>query len=198
MLLCDVAVLRTGAVLSRLQVSENSDACFRYDVLNLRNIDETGRIHRSDCIQVCLREQVQPDTITEPDDILVRLSYPYTVIYIDSECDCGLLVPSHFGIVRTKGDILPKYLYAILDSSVARKDFALNASGSTILGTISIKNIGTIQVPLASVERQQLIGCYHNYAKKEIRLLEDLTNEKARLLSLTNKKIIGQAKGERV
>ncbi len=197
MLLSDVAVLRTGAVLSRLQLSENSDACFQYDVLNLRNIDEIGRIRRSDCIRVCLKEQVQPDTITKPDDILVRLSYPYTVIYIDSNYDygSGLLVPSHFGIVRTKGDVLPKYLYAILDSSVARKDFALNASGSTILGTISIKNIGMIQVPLASVERQQLVGCYHNYAKKEIRLLEDLTKEKARLLSLTNKKLIGQAKG---
>ena len=197
-MLSQAAILRTGAVLSRMQENGGRITQNRYELLSLRNIDEKGRIWRNDCAHVNLKTDAHPDMFTKIGDVLVRLSYPYTVIYIESQCDCGLIIPSHFGIVRTKGEVLPEYLYAVLDSDFAQKDFVLNASGSTVLGTISVKNIGAMHLPVPSIKYQRLIGAYHICAKKEIRLLEDLTREKARLLSLVNNKLIGQAKGERV
>ena len=98
----DVATLKTGAVLSRLPKIE-TDGYF-YRVLSLRNIDDdTGMIESQSCVPMRFMEKVSDEFLTQKGDILLRLSAPYTVVYIEDDSDVGLLITSHFAIIHAVG-----------------------------------------------------------------------------------------------
>ena len=188
MRLKNIASVRTGAVISRLQAGEGEETSFVYELLSLRDIDEYGRIVRGEFARVRLKSKVPEELFTMAGDILVRLSSPYTAVYI-GEDDVGLLIPSHFAIIRTK-PAQSAFVYAVLDSDAARRNFILNGSGSTALGTISSKAILDLEIPNVTTKKQKAIGEYHKYAKMEIQLLSDLAKEKSRALALTNAKLM--------
>ena len=95
----DVALIKTGAVLSRLSAVEFGGEAYR--TLSLKNIDdELGLILKDTCKTMRFGESVSDEFFTRVGDILVRLSSPYTAVYIDSADYGGLLVPSHFAIIK--------------------------------------------------------------------------------------------------
>lgn len=175
----DVATLKTGAVLSRLHKAVTGG--YLYRVLSLRNIDDdTGAIEARSCVPMRFTEKVSDEFLTQKGDILLRLSAPYTVVYIEKDSDVGLLIPSHFAIIYA-GGVDTRYLYAMLDSDEIRKQLFIGGSASTALATISIKSISECKIPRISVQKQELIGKYHLEAKKELRLLRKLWAEKRKL-----------------
>lgn len=188
MRLKNIASVRTGAVISRLQAGEGEETSFVYELLSLRDIDEYGRIARGEFARVRLKGKAPEELFTTAGDILVRLSSPYTAVYI-GEDDVGLLIPSHFAIIRTK-PVRSAFVYAVLDSELARRSFVLNGSGSTVFGTISSKAILDLEIPDVSANKQNAIGEYHRCAKTEISLLSDLLKEKSRALALINAKLM--------
>lgn len=184
----DVATLKTGAVLSRLPKIE-TDGYF-YRVLSLRNIDDdTGMIESQSCVPMRFMEKVSDEFLTQKGDILLRLSAPYTVVYIEDDSDVGLLIPSHFAIIHAVG-VDAKYLYAMLDSDEIRKQLFIEGSSSTTLATISIKSISECKIPRISLQKQELIGKYHLEAKKELKLLRRLWAEKRKLNRIQYAKLI--------
>lgn len=184
----DVATLKTGAVLSRLPKIE-TDGYF-YRVLSLRNIDDdTGMIESQSCVPMRFMEKVSDEFLTQKGDILLRLSAPYTVVYIEDDSDVGLLIPSHFAIIHAVG-VDAKYLYAMLDSDEIRKQLFIEGSASTTLATISIKSISECKIPRISLQKQELIGKYHLEAKKELKLLRRLWAEKRKLNRIQYAKLI--------
>lgn len=175
----DVALIKTGAVLSRLSAVEFGGEAYR--TLSLKNIDdELGLILKDTCKIMRFEENVSDEFFTRVGDILVRLSSPYTAVYIDSLDYSGLLVPSHFAIIRAD-KITPGYLYAMLDSQEIRKQLLISRSGSTTLGTISVKSIAECVIPELPVNEQKLVAQYHMAAKKELRLYSALLAEKQKL-----------------
>lgn len=175
----DVATLKTGVVLSRLKEEETSG--YLYPVLSLRNIDnDIGDIETRSCMPMRFAEKISDEFLTQRGDILLRLSAPYTVVYIEKDSDVGLLIPSHFAIIHAVG-VDARYLYAMLDSDEIRKQLFIKGSVSTIMATISIKSISECKLPRISVQKQELIGKYHLEAKKELRLLRKLWAEKRKL-----------------
>ena len=184
----DIATLKTGAVLSRLPKIE-TDGYF-YRVLSLRNIDDdTGMIESQSCVPMRFMEKVSDEFLTQKGDILLRLSAPYTVVYVEDDSDVGLLIPSHFAIIHAVG-VDAKYLYAMLDSDEIRKQLFIEGSASTTLATISIKSISECKIPRISLQKQELIGKYHQEAKKELRLLRRLWAEKRKLNRIQYAKLI--------
>lgn len=183
----DVALIKTGAVLSRLSAVEFGGEAYR--TLSLKNIDdELGLILKDTCKTMRFEESVSDEFITRVGDILVRLSSPYTAVYIDSADYGGLLVPSHFAIIRAD-KIIPSYLYAMLDSQEIRKQLLVSRSGSTTLGTISVKSIAECVIPELPVPEQKLVEQYHMAAKKELRLYSELLAEKQKLARIRYAKL---------
>ena len=175
----DVATLKTGAVLSRLHKAETGGNLYR--VLSLRNIDDdVGAIEARSCTPMRFTEKITDEFLTQKGDILLRLSAPYTVVFIEDDSDIGLLIPSHFAIIHAVG-VDPKYLYAMLDSDEIRKQLFIEGSMSTTLATISVKSISECKIPRIYMQKQELIGQYHLEAKKELRLLRRLWAEKRKL-----------------
>ena len=184
----DVATLKTGAVLSRLPKIE-TDGYF-YRVLSLRNIDDdVGAIEARSCTPMRFTEKITDEFLTQKGDILLRLSAPYTVVFIEDDSDIGLLIPSHFAIIHAVG-VDAKYLYAMLDSDEIRKQLFIEGSASTTLATISIKSISECKIPRISLQKQELIGKYHLEAKKELKLLRRLWAEKRKLNRIQYAKLI--------
>lgn len=193
----DVAALKTGAVLSRLQKTETNGQLYR--AISLRNIDDDiGAIESQACVSMRFAEKISDEFLTREGDILLRLSAPYTAVYISEAADVGLLVPSHFAIVRAD-DVDAKYLYAMLDSDAVRRQLFIEGSSSTTLATISVKSIAECEIPRISRQKQERIGQYHLEAKKELRLLRRLWEEKRKLNRIRYKNLIGKIdKGELV
>ena len=184
----DIATLKTGAVLSRLHKTETGG--YLYRVLSLRNIDDdVGAIEARSCVPMRFMEKVSDEFLTQKGDILLRLSAPYTVVYIEDDSDVGLLIPSHFAIIHAVG-VDAKYLYAMLDSDEIRKQLFIEGSASTTLATISIKSISECKIPRISLQKQELIGKYHLEAKKELKLLRRLWAEKRKLNRIQYAKLI--------
>ena len=175
----DIVTLKTGAVLSRLQKTETGG--YLYRALSLRNIDDDiGAIDSKACVPIRLTERISDEFLTQRGDILLRLSAPYTAVYVVDDSDIGLLVPSHFAIIHAVG-VDFKFLYAMLDSDEIRKQLFVEGSSSTTLATISIKSISECKIPRISLQQQELIGQYHLEAKRELRLLRRLWEEKRKL-----------------
>ena len=193
----DVATLKTGAVLSRLPKIETGG--YLYCVLSLRNIDDdTGMIESQSCAPMRFVEKISDEFLTQKGDVILRLSAPYTAVYISDDSDVGLLIPSHFAIIHAVG-VDPKYLYAMLDSDEIRKQLFIEGSMSTTLATISVKSISECKIPRISIQKQELIGQYHLEAKKELRLLLRLLAEKRKLNRIQYTKLIRKIdKGELV
>lgn len=184
----DIATLKTGAVLSRLHKAETGGNLYR--VLSLRNIDDdVGAIEARSCTPMRFTEKITDEFLTQKGDILLRLSAPYTVVFIEDDSDIGLLIPSHFAIIHAVG-VDAKYLYAMLDSDEIRKQLFIEGSASTTLATISVKSISECKIPRISIQKQELIGQYHMEAKKELRLLHRLWAEKRKLNRIQYAKLI--------
>ena len=184
----DIATLKTGAVLSRLHKAETGGNLYR--VLSLRNIDDdVGAIEARSCTPMRFTEKITDEFLTQKGDILLRLSAPYTVVFIEDDSDIGLLIPSHFAIIHAVG-VDAKYLYAMLDSDEIRKQLFIEGSASTTLATISIKSISECKIPRISLQKQELIGKYHLEAKKELKLLRRLWAEKRKLNRIQYTKLI--------
>ena len=184
----DIATLKTGAVLSRLHKAETGGNLYR--VLSLRNIDDdVGAIEARSCIPMRFTGKITDEFLTQKGDILLRLSAPYTVVFIEDDSDIGLLIPSHFAIIHAVG-VDAKYLYAMLDSDEIRKQLFIEGSASTTLATISVKSISECKIPRISIQKQELIGQYHMEAKKELRLLHRLWAEKRKLNRIQYTKLI--------
>lgn len=184
----DIATLKTGAVLSRLHKAETGGNLYR--VLSLRNIDDdVGAIEARSCTPMRFTEKITDEFLTQKGDILLRLSAPYTVVFIEDDSDVGLLIPSHFAIIHAVG-VDAKYLYAMLDSDEIRKQLFIEGSASTTLATISIKSISECKIPRISLQKQELIGKYHQEAKKELRLLRRLWAEKRKLNRIQYAKLV--------
>ena len=184
----DIATLKTGAVLSRLHKAETGGNLYR--VLSLRNIDDdVGAIEARSCTPMRFTEKITDEFLTQKGDILLRLSAPYTVVFIEDDSDIGLLIPSHFAIIHAVG-VDAKCLYAMLDSDEIRKQLFIEGSASTTLATISVKSISECKIPRISIQKQELIGQYHMEAKKELRLLHRLWAEKRKLNRIQYTKLI--------
>jgi hypothetical protein len=108
----EIAVVRTGLVTVREKKKISSSQTCEYRVLNLKCIADEGYINKKhieiDEYPVGLKD----DYLTSMGDILVRLSAPYTAVLIDQQDLCGIVVPSHFAIIRVDSRYaVPEYIF---------------------------------------------------------------------------------------
>ena len=175
----EIAVVRTGLVTVREKKKISSSQTCEYRVLNLKCIADEGYINKKhieiDEYPVGLKD----DYLTSMGDILVRLSAPYTAVLIDQQDLCGIVVPSHFAIIRAnKRYATPEYIFWSLRRDNNRITMMQNSSGSTAFGTISSGLIASLSITLLPLHEQQIIGDLLRLSEREQELLNKLAEEK--------------------
>ena len=180
MFLRDISTVRTGLVTARKQAKGPEKGLFHeYRLLSLRCIKEPGILDVSQTEQYISRELLKPDFLTKRDDILVRLSAPYTATLVDDE-SADYVVPSHFAIIRVnKSKVDPAYVLWILRQQSTLKQIYQNVSGTVAFGTINSNFFNDLKIDIIPLEKQRLIGAILKLSEREQTLLSELAKAKA-------------------
>ena len=159
MLLENVATIRTGVVTTRKKVGENEPVIYEYKLLNLKCSAPAGYLDLQYAETLGTNEPLKPEYFTQMDDILVRLSAPYTAIMITREEWCDYLVPSHFAIIRVDKTVAsPEYILWFLRRESTKQKILQNISGSGAFGTINSKFFSTLSIRSLPLKKQKTIG----------------------------------------
>ena len=127
----DVAEVRSGLVLARKQALGIS--AFAYKLLTLRSIHLNGYVdvkqldvfHAAENLQLCYLSQVG--------DVIIRLSAPYTAVFVD-ESTAGMVVSSNFVIIRAdRNELLPEYLFWLLNTPKVKRSIYENATSNMLV-----------------------------------------------------------------
>ena len=179
MTISDIASVRTGLVAARKKINASSLRIYEYHLLNLKCIANEGYIDKNYIEPYESSEDLKEDYLTQMGDILVRLSSPYTVVIIDQQDLCGIVVPSHFAIIRVdRRRVLPEYVFWSLRRDKNKIKMVQNSSGSTAFGTISSGVIGSIDITLLPLREQEIIGKLMVLSEHEQELIQKLATEK--------------------
>jgi hypothetical protein len=182
MFLKDVSNIRTGLVTARKQAKGPENGDFReYRLLGLRCIKEPGVLDVDLAEPYAANDELKPEFLTQQDDILVRLSTPYTAALVNKE-STGYVVPSHFAIIRVdKSKVDPAYVLWILRQQSTLKQIYQNVSGSVAFGTINSSFFNDLKIDIIPLEKQRLIGAVLKLSEREQALLSELARAKAEL-----------------
>lgn len=183
-----LAEIRTGLVLNRKKATPNDSNIVSYKSLTLKSINKNGTIEEEYLEIFEAKEKLKEDYITQCNDVIVRLSHPYTSVIID-ESTQGLVVPAHFVIIKCdENKIVPGYLQWLLNSHKVNKDISLSTSTST-LGTIKASFFSDLEIYELDINNQQKLSEINELAKKEVKLLKNLIEEKEKYYRELTKKI---------
>lgn len=180
MQLSEVAEVRTGLVLSRKKAPDGAKEKIEYKALNLKCIMPEGYLDLESIEEYSSVERLKPEYLTKTNDILIRLSAPYTVVFITDTAQCGYVIPSHFAVVRAdESKAAPEYLSWFLKRDRVKQKIIQNVSGSTAFGTISSGFIAKLEMQDIPVTEQKKVGSILLLAEKEQELLHQLAKAKA-------------------
>ena len=193
MIIGDVALIRTGVVISRLKKDGQKNYTSYYKVLNLKAVADEGYIMPEYIEEMELPYIEKGDCFTQMGDILVRLSAPYTAVMIKNKEQCGLVIPSHFAVIRVdKIKASPEYVYWLLKRDKNLERIILSSSGSTALGTISSGALANLPMKFVSMRKQKAIGELLLLMEREQELLNKLSAQKEQFMKLSLEKIYNE------
>jgi len=173
----ELAIIKTGLVTARKQAKDESDAVAKYRLLNLKAINAKGYIEEKYIETFFSKERLKADYLTQPGDVLVRLTMPYTAVLID-ELQAGWIIPSHFIVIRTSGrKVLPEYLYWLLNTDKIKAELQQDVS-SVMIGAIKARSYTELDIELLSIQDQKKISELYVLAQKELGLLDRLMGQK--------------------
>ena len=195
MIISDIAVVRTGLVTARKKKRADGSKSFEYALLNLKCISPEGYIDSTQLESYEIAEELKDEYLTRRGDILVRLSTPYTAVFIDRRELCGLVIPSHFAIIRAdRRYAMPEYILWTLRRDKNRIAMMQNSSGSATFGTISSGLIASLPITLLPLSEQQILGNLMILSEREQELLDKLSAEKKKYNTLLLNKIYDNMK----
>jgi restriction endonuclease S subunit len=180
----DLFTINSGVVFKRLEAPPGAPG-HKYKIITLKSINDLGYIDIEYFDIFNSKKEIAKKHIAKVGDILVRLSNPYTAVYIDEESQ-GAIISSLFAILRPKGkQVLSEYGSIFLNSDYMKRQYHKDASGSALqmIKTSSLKEYGVI---IPTKEKQKAIIEINNLSIRELHLMERLLEQK----QLYNKGII--------
>ena len=190
MKLSDFATLQSGLVLNRKEARSEEETAKYYKRINMRSLNEYGEIDRNDLDIFPSVEILDSAVLTQPNDIIVKL---FTPIYptLISEEDKGFIIPSQLVVIRVFDDqVLPEYLRYYL-SAPEVSELMLSIEGWRSQRTIKVSTFADLEIPIPSIEKQQLIAKISAINSQRERLYKELIEEEKKLTTLKLQKYIG-------
>ena len=175
MKLSDIASVKTGLVLARKEAKDKEKGV-EYRLLNLKAVKENCEINMNELITYYAEEKLPSNYLTQTGDVIIKTSEPYTAVYI-SEKYSGLVIPSHFVIVRvdtSKAD--PEYIAWYMNKDRIKKDFSMGCAG--LLKQIKPTLVGETEIKLPDLQKQKKVVEVYNLAVAELKLLDELRKKK--------------------
>ncbi len=187
----DLFTINSGVVFKRLEAPPGAPG-HKYKIITLKSINEFGYIDIEYFDNFNSKKEIAKKHIAKVGDIIVRLSNPYTAVYIDEESQ-GAVISSLFAILRPKGNqVLSEYASIFLNSDYMKRQYHKDASGSA-LQMIKTSSLKEYEVIIPTKEKQKAIIEISNLSIRELHLMERLLEQK----QLYNKGIIQELiKGE--
>ncbi len=177
MKLSDVAEIRSGLVLSRKTAEPDSNDAKEYKQLNLKCIQDNGEIDLDLVENFRSKENLTKSYLTQPGDIVVRLTSPFTAVLI-TEATSNLVITSNFCVVRIyENQMVKGYVHWYLNSETVKRDTEKNKTGS-LYSAIKPGFYMELELKELSFEDQKLIGETYSASIKELKLLEELKKKK--------------------
>jgi len=195
MQLGEIAQIKTGLVLSRKKAEIEYDAKATYNLLSLKNISEDGMIINESFDEFTSNENLDDHYFTEEGDVLMRLSQPFTTVYIDKNYT-GLLIPSYFAIIKVnETKVLPQYIAWYLNTKNVKNELERSQAGSRIPST-NQHTIKSIPVVLTPIKQQQILIEFYQLYQREKLLYKKLIEEKKLLFQVVTQQILGGTKND--
>lgn len=190
MKLSDFATLQSGLVLNRKEARSEEETAKYYKRINMRSLSEYGELDRNDLDIFPSVEILDSAVLTQPNDIIVKLFTPICPTLI-SEKDKGFIIPSQLVVIRVfDAQVLPEYLRYYL-SAPEVSDFMLSIEGWRSQRTIKVSTFADLEIPIPSIEKQQLIAKISAINSKREQLYKELIEEEKKLTTLKLQKYIG-------
>jgi len=189
MQLREIAVVKTGLVLSRKKAEFEHETMATYKLITLRNITDDGTVDLTTYDEFKSNDVLDSHYFTQEGDVLIRLSHPNTAVYIDKEAS-GLLIPSYFAIIKVdKSKLLPEFLAWYLNSKEVKKEFERFQSGTRIPST-NQNIIKTLPVSVTTIDKQKVLIDIYRLHLKEKELYRMLIEEKEKWFAGLSKQIL--------
>ncbi len=175
----EIAEIKTGLVLNRKQ-AVNKEKSFKYNTLTLKSLKKNGVIDNDELDVFLSGETLNDNYLTHVDDIVLRLSEPNTVTYIN-EKNTNILVPSQFCILRRKNRLFNfEFLAWYLNSEAVKKRLKKSSIGST-LPIVTTGYLNELSIDKIPIEKQAMVVEIVKLKNREFNLMESLISEKDKL-----------------
>lgn len=175
MKLKDAAAVRSGLVLARKQAKDGGQ--YQYPLITLRALREDGSLITQSGDTYCTEEPLRPEYLSQPGDIVMRLTVPYTAVLI-GEDTAGMVISSNFAVIRCREDAaVPAYLHWLLNTESMRRRFYKDSAGN-MLSAVSPRVLAGMEIHLPALEAQRQAAGLYELARREAALLRTLAEEK--------------------
>ncbi len=176
-----LATVRSGLVLARKDAKEISPFC--YPLINLKSIQPEGALDREALDVFHATEKLDSVYLTQTQDILIRLSSPYTAILID-EATAGMVTSSNFVVIRPDTSRLyPAYLFWLLSTVDMKKRIYANTTRS-MLEAVRPSFFSQLEVAIPNMPKQTQMGQLYLLARREAVLLRKLADARQQLCDI--------------
>ncbi len=174
----NVALVRSGLVLARKDAKDVS--AFRYPLINLKSILAEGVVDKETLDVFHSTEKLEGTYLTQTNDILVRLSSPYTAVLID-ENTAGIVISSNFVVIRPDiSRLCPAYLFWLVSMEDMKKRVYASAT-SNMLAAVKASFFSQLEIVIPSMNKQMHMGQLYLLARQESALLHRLADAKQQL-----------------
>lgn len=201
MKLLDCAEVKTGLVLGRKSIKladtslDEGEPITVFPHLTLKSFSGKGVIEKEHLGELSTTKDLDSRYFTQENDIIMRMSTPYTAILI-SKKEVGLVITSNFVRIRPNSpEILPEFLCWLLNSDETKKKLRI-ATSSITLGSVSPQVVSKLELTLLPLETQKKIGTLHHLFQREQQLLHLLKEKKEVYQTTVLKQIYESVKGE--
>lgn len=179
MVVKDIAIVGSGLVVSRKKAIHTKDIIKSYKQLNLRAINKNGYIEEQKLEILNVKEIIDDYYLTHEGDIIVRLTDPFTAIYISKDME-NIVISSNFCVIRCSENYCPDFLSYYINSDSARKSLLSNLQGS-IMKNINMSAIGEMEIPNIPLKKQHIIGNLFKAQTQKIIILNKIQEKEDKL-----------------
>lgn len=185
LLIGEISDIRAGIVITRKKATISSEVKAMYRMFTIKSIDSLEKSFE----KFESNELLSSHYFTKKGNILFRLNYPYSAVYID-ETKAGLLIPSSFAVIDVRVDfILPEYVAWYLNTAPVKKELERGQSGTRIPST-NKATLSAIPIETMPLEKQRSIIQLNKLHLKETQLLKKLIEEKEKLFQAQTNKVL--------
>ena len=189
MKLGNISNIYTGLVMARKKARSALEGDIKYKALALKSFEDGGWLNERGLDEFISYDNLDDKYLTKKDDVIIRLSAPYTsVCIVDSQE--GFAIPSNFAVIRINNPSFnPEFVSVFLNMELVLKKLSQSAFGTTIplIKTSSLKDLDINGLPL---DTQKKIVELNKLQIKEKKLLAALMSEKDKLMKSSLNKIL--------